>query len=159
MTNGLFFGLTLLTALGSGLMAGAMFVFSNMVLAGLRNTSTPTAIAAMQALNGAVDRSLFLAVFTGTGVLSLVLAVSVPFRWDGPASVLLLAGSLLYLVVIAVTRIVHLPRNAVLMTTDPTTRESAAWWAEFTPVWNTWNRVRTLAALFATGLLVLSLTV
>lgn len=159
MTDSLFFVLTLLTALGSGIMAGALFVFSNMVLKGLRTAPTPTAIAAMQALNGAVDRSLFVAVFTGTGVASLALAVSTAFRWDGVGSVLLLAGSLLYLSAIVITRIVHLPRNAVLMTKDPETQESAAWWEEFRSVWNTWNRVRTVTATLGTVALMLALAV
>lgn len=157
MTDQLFFVLTLLTALGSGLIAGALFVFSNMVLKGLKTAPTPTAIAAMQALNGAVDRSLFVVVFAGTAVASLVLAISVPFRWDGLGSVALLAGSLLYLTVPLITRVVHLPRNAVLMTKDPATAESAAWWEQFRATWNTWNRVRTVTALLGAALLTLAL--
>lgn len=157
MTDLLLDTLTLLTALGSGLMAGALFVFSNLVLKGLRSSPTPTAIAAMQALNGAVDRSLFVVAFTGTAVGSVVLAVSVAFRWEGLDSAMLLAGGLLYLSVIVITRVVHLPRNAVLMTKDPDDAASATWWEEFRSVWNTWNRVRTLTALLASALMVISL--
>lgn len=155
--DGFFFWLTLLTAVGSGLVGGALFAFSNLVLKGLRTVPTTTAMAAMQALNAAVDRSLFVAAFVGTGVASLALAVSAPLRWNGVGSAALLVGSLLYLSVIVVTRIVHLPRNAVLMTKDPAADESAAWWERFRSTWNTWNWVRTVAALLATVALVLAL--
>jgi uncharacterized membrane protein len=73
-------------------------------------------------------------------------------------AVWLVTGSLLYLAgTIAVTRIVHLPRNAALMGIDPDNPESEGWWRRYVSEWTAWNHVRTAAALAAAACLTISL--
>jgi uncharacterized membrane protein len=72
----LIFVLTLFSALGCGLIAGAFFAFSSFVMKALAQLPPPYGIAAMQAINIVVINPLFMAAFLGTGVASLALVVS-----------------------------------------------------------------------------------
>ena len=66
----------------------------------------PQGIAAMQSVNIAILNPLFLAVFMGTAVLSLITGIAGIWNWSAEGSGWLLAGSLFYLVgIIAVTMI------------------------------------------------------
>jgi uncharacterized membrane protein len=63
----LLYVLTLLAALGSGLMAGVFFAFSAFVMRALAQLAPPHGMAAMQAINVAVLNPLFLGTFIGNG--------------------------------------------------------------------------------------------
>ena len=67
MTNKLFLVLTLLSALGCGLIGGVFFAFSTFVMKALAALSPPQGIAAMKSINIAVLNPMFLGVFLGTG--------------------------------------------------------------------------------------------
>ena len=90
---------TLFAALGSGLIAGFFLAFSATVMWALERQPPPAGIAAMQAINIVVLNPIFLGVFFGTAILSLVLDIVALLRWSEPGSGYLLAGSLLYFVV------------------------------------------------------------
>ena len=94
----LLLALTFLAALGSGLMAGFFLAFSATVMWGLERQPAPAGIAAMQAINVVVLNPIFLGVFFGTAILSLVLDIVALVRFSEPGSGYLLAGSLLYFV-------------------------------------------------------------
>ena len=81
MIDNIFFVLTLLTALGCGLVAGILFIFSNTVMSALAGLQPPQGIAAMQGINRIILNPLFFVVFLGTGVTSILLAVSLLWRW------------------------------------------------------------------------------
>ena len=66
---------TLLAARVSGLMAGLFFAFSTFVMQALGKRPAPTGIAAMQSINATILNPIFFALFFGTAVLSLILAV------------------------------------------------------------------------------------
>ena len=67
----LLFILTLLAALGSGLVAGIFFAFSAFVMSALGRVAAQCGIAAMQSINVTVLNPLFFTVFFGTAVLSM----------------------------------------------------------------------------------------
>src|SRR5262245_52723611 len=92
------FFLTLLSALGCGLVAGVFFAFSNFVMKALARLPPLQGIAAMRSINVVVINPLFMAVLFGTASTCAVLAVSSLLTWHAPRSVNLLAGSLLYVV-------------------------------------------------------------
>ncbi|MGH8722014.1 MAG: hypothetical protein ACREU4_08520, partial [Burkholderiales bacterium] len=75
------FALTLLAALGCGLMAGAFFAFSSFVMRALARLPPAQGIAAMQSINVAVIAPLFMLALFGTGLACAVLAVSSVFMW------------------------------------------------------------------------------
>src|SRR2546423_4684273 len=98
MIHSLLFGLTLLSALGCGLIAGVFFAFSAFVMKALARTPSAQGITAMQSINVAVINPLFLAAFLGTAVGCAALIVSSVLAWPKPGGTYMLAGSLLYLV-------------------------------------------------------------
>jgi uncharacterized membrane protein len=66
IADGLLFSITLVAALGCGLMAGLFFAFSVSVMKALARLPSAEGIAAMQSINVAIINPVFLAVFFGT---------------------------------------------------------------------------------------------
>jgi uncharacterized membrane protein len=158
MTSKLLFVLTLLSALGCGLIGGVFFAFSTFVMRALAALPPAQGIAAMKSVNIAVLNPMFLSVFLGTAVSCVFLAVSSLLTWQKPGAALLLAGSALYLLgTFVVTMVCNVPRNDALATLDPASAESARFWAEYVAGWTLWNHVRTIAAIAAATLLVIAL--
>src|SRR3954466_4746789 len=60
---------TLVTALGCGLVAGVFFAFSSFVMAGLARLSAPEGVAAMQSINRTVITASFMLAWLGSGAL------------------------------------------------------------------------------------------
>lgn len=142
--------LTLLAALGSGLIAGVFFAFSSFVMRALGRIPAAEGIAAMQSINIVVLNPMFLSVFMGTAVLCGIAIVFSWLRWNQPGSGYLLAGSLLYLIgTFLVTMAFNVPRNDALAAVVPASPEGARLWADYLSSWTAWNHVRTVAALAA----------
>src|SRR5262245_19819654 len=97
--DGLTFTITLVAALGCGLMAGLFFAFSAAVMKALARLPSAEGIGAMQSINVAIINPLFLAVFFGTAVACvLVIIIASLLRWHEPGTIYLLIGGALYLV-------------------------------------------------------------
>src|SRR5215468_4175665 len=90
--------LTLIAALGSGLMAGIFFSFSNFVMKALERVPSAQGIASMQSINVVVLNRWFFAVFFGTAACCLALAIIAVVHWQRPGAGCLLLGCFLYLV-------------------------------------------------------------
>jgi uncharacterized membrane protein len=158
MKDHLLFVVTLVAALGCGLVAGAFFAFSTFIMKALARLPAPQGIAAMQSINVVVINPVFLGTFLGTAAACAVLAVSSLFMWDRPGAVYLLAGGLLYLLgTFVVTMVFNVPRNEALAVVDLASAEGARLWSEYLRSWTAWNHVRTVAALAAAALLTLAL--
>lgn len=156
--SGLLFSATLGTALACGLMGGAFFAFSTLVMGGLRRLPDAQGLAAMQAINRAAITPLFMLALLGAAAACAVLAVVAVAGWGERRSAWLLAGSLAYLIGAFGTTIVwHVPRNDALATVDPTAVEAAARWATYLAEWMPLNHVRALASVAAAGLLTAAL--
>jgi uncharacterized membrane protein len=158
MGSGALFAVTLIAALGCGLMAGFMFAFSFTVMGALARLPAAQGVAAMQSINIVVINPWFGAAFFGTALACAALAVSSLFRWHAPGSAYLLVGGLLYLVgTILVTILFNVPRNNALAALDPTSAEATSYWANYLTTWTGWNHVRTAAALAAAASLTIAL--
>jgi uncharacterized membrane protein len=92
--KGWLFVLTLVTALGCGLMAGAFYAFSSFVMRALGRLPAAQGAAAMQAINVEAPTPGFMAGFLGTGVLSVAVIVASVIRWGEAYAPYLLAGGL-----------------------------------------------------------------
>ena len=150
--------LNFLAALGSGLIGGVFFAFSAFVMAALGRLPPDQGVSAMQAINVAVLNPWFLAAFFGTAAACAVLAIAVFFRWSEPGAILLLAGSLLYLVgTILVTLRLNVPLNDALAAARPEDAESAVLWKRYLTEWTAWNHLRTAASLAAAAAFILAL--
>lgn len=155
---GILIAASFLAALGSGLMAGLFFVFSTFMMTALARLGAPQGIAAMQSVNVAILNPLFLSVFMGTAVLSLVTGAAALWNWRAAGSGWLLAGSLLYLAgIMVVTMLFNVPLNDALAAVDPASGEGAAAWQRYLDVWVKWNHVRTVAGLGALACFILAL--
>jgi uncharacterized membrane protein len=156
--DGFLYTLTLITALGCGLVAGVFYAFSTFVMKALARLPAAQGIAAMQAINVVVINPWFMTVFFGTAAACVVVVVFSMLRWGEPSAVYLLIGSLLYLIgTILVTIVFNVPRNNTLAAIDPASADGTSLWAGYVTSWTAWNHVRTAAALVAAILLTLAL--
>jgi uncharacterized membrane protein len=158
MTTKLHFVVTLLCALGCGVIGGVFFAFSTFVMKALNALPPPQGIAAMKSINVVVLNPLFLGVFLGTAVGCVALVISSLLGWEKPGAALVLAGGVLYLVgTLLVTIACNVPRNDALAALDPVGAESSQFWTNYIRVWTAWNHVRTIAAIAASGLMMIAL--
>jgi len=159
MIDGYLFPLTVVAALGCGVIAGVFFAFSVMVMKSLARLPAQHGIAAMQAINVAALRPAFFGVFTGTAAVCAVVVVGSLVDWDD-ASPYLLIGALLYLLgAFGLTGGYHVPRNEALDQVEPSSPDAPDHWTRYVREWTTWNHVRGMAALAAAALLTIALHV
>jgi uncharacterized membrane protein len=155
MIDGWLFALTLIGALGCGLVAGVFFAFSSFVMKALARLPSSTGVAAMQSINIEAPTPWFMSALFGTGLACVVLVVSALLEWDEPYAVYLLVGGTLYLVgAVGLTIRYHVPRNDALATLDPEAPAAASHWTRYVTHWTAWNHVRAAAALAAAAVLV-----
>jgi len=158
MIDSLLFALTLVSALGCGLISGVFFAFSAFVMKALARLTPTQGIAAMQSINVVVINPWFLVAFLGTASACVLLVVSSLLMWDKPNAAYLLVGSLLYLVgTFLVTMLFNVPRNEALATVDSESADAATLWIRYVTSWTAWNHVRTAAALAAAASLTIAL--
>jgi uncharacterized membrane protein len=144
-------------ALGSALMAGVFFAFSSFVMPALGCLPAARAVEAMQAINRAALQKPFLVTFVGTGLVCLLLAGLSVAGWADVRARYRVAGSLVFLVgTFIVTRAANVPRNQALDSFDPSSAQAQSYWLTYLAEWTAWNHVRTVAALIALVLLILS---
>lgn len=149
---------TFIAAVGSGVVAGIFFAFSNFVMPALGRVAPASGIAAMQAINVTVINPGFMLAFMGTAVLCLGLALG-SWLWLGEWSgKLLLLGSLIYLIAcIGVTMALNVPLNDAIAVVKPETIEAGELWQRYLVDWTFWNSVRTAASALAMVLFMLAL--
>ncbi|WP_216215617.1 anthrone oxygenase family protein [Amycolatopsis aidingensis] len=158
MNDGLLFALTLICALGCGVVGGVFFAFSTFVMRALGKLPPAQGLAAMQSINVVVLNPLFLGTLFGTGLVCVPVGIMAITRWSEPGAGYLLAGGLLYVIgTVLETIVVHVPRNNALATLDPEAPGSAERWFRYASVWTAWNHVRTLAAIAASAMFILAL--
>jgi uncharacterized membrane protein len=152
--------LTLVTALGCGLSAGALFAFSSFVMKALARLPAPQGIAAMQSINVQAPTPVFMTALFGTALACVAVAVWALADWDGSSSPWLLAGSALYIAgVPGLTMGYHVPRNNALARLDPSSAEGEGYWARYLVEWTRWNHVRAATGIAAAAALTLALIV
>lgn len=165
--------------MGSGLVAGLLFIFSIAVMPALGSVPPAHGVGVMKAVNRDILNPWFGVVFFGTALVLLLLAVWAVVKllapFDGmvgleqePASGsavsgirdvpwLLAAGVAYWLGVLGVTAMVNVPLNNHLaglrLDSEAIDRE----WARYHEQWTRWNHVRTLACLLALTCLALAL--
>ena len=159
MIDELLFTLTLITALGCGLVAGILFAFSTSVMKALARLPSAQGIAAMQSINITVINPLFMGAFFGTAAACVLVVVFSLLRWNEAGAVYLLSGGLAYLIgAILVTMVFNVPRNDALAAVDPASAAGARLWDGYVTSWTAWNHVRTASALAAAVLLTFALS-
>lgn len=158
MTDRIVLALTLVAALGSGLVAGVFFALSNFVIKALARLPPEQGIETMQAINAATITPLYMAALFGTGALAFALAIAALVLGEQSGGVWLMAGGVLYLLgVVLVTVLFTAPQDRALAAADPAGTEGAGLWACYLGGWRAWNHVRTVLALAATASFIIAL--
>jgi uncharacterized membrane protein len=140
--------MTLVTALGCGLVAGVFFAFSSFVMPALSALPPAQGLAAMQSINVKAVTPVFMIALFGTALGCLAAAAIERDAYT-------VAGAALYLVgTIGVTIAYHVPRNDALAAVEPGNHEA---WARYLREWTAGNHVRAAAALAAAALFTASL--
>ena len=152
-------GLLWFAAIGCGLLAGLYFAFSTFIMTALGRIGQVSGIMAMNAINAVIVQSLFMPLFLGTTLASLLLAIAAVFRWGEPGATAMLAGGALYVIGMFVcTAVFNVPLNNALAAADPASVEAASLWARYLTDWTLWNHVRTVSSTLACGLFIWAIT-
>ncbi|WP_426418864.1 DUF1772 domain-containing protein [Bradyrhizobium genosp. A] len=151
-------GLLWFSAVGCGLMAGVYFAFSTFVMIALGRLDQAAGIAAMNAINVDIVRSLFMPLFLGTTVAGATLVVMGVLRLSEPGAVSMIAGGGLYVVgMFVVTLVFNVPLNDALAAVQPSSPEAGVVWAAYLKDWVFWNHVRTVASVVASALFIVAI--
>jgi uncharacterized membrane protein len=143
--------LTLVTALGCGLVAGVFFAFSSFVMPALDRLPDGRAVEAMQSINKLAVTPVFMTAVFGTALACAVLGVWGVLSWERPAARWVVAGAALYLLgAVLVTGAGNVPLNDALARADQ--------WPGYVRDWTLLNHVRTVTSLAAAALLTVALT-
>jgi len=152
------FTLTLITALGCGLIAGIFYAFSSFIMKSLGKLPPAQGIKAMQRINIDVINPWFMAVFMGTAATSAAIVVITTLNWDAPNPTWHLAGALLYLLgTFGITIVFNVPLNNQLAKATPNSPDAADLWTRYLNTWTAWNTARTAAALAACTVLIMAM--
>lgn len=158
MIDGPLLILVIVTTLGSGLVSGILFVFSTFVMQAFRRLPSEQGIASMQSVNITAVTPPFMIVFFGTAAAFVGASIWGIVDWTEPTSVYLLTGAAIYLIgVILVTIVFNVPRNNKLAAYNPKSSDATKYWVTYLREWTRWNHVRTVAALSASGVLIIAI--
>ena len=153
-------GLTLIgAALAMGLIAGLFYTWSHNVMPALGGSDDRAFVGGFQALDRAIVNPWFMAGFLGAPLLTGIAAVLQLGEDDRGVLGWTVAAFVLYVVVIGITRSVHLPLNAEIQAAGDPDRigDLAAVRQRFEARWVRWNIVRTVLCVAAFGCLLWAL--
>lgn len=150
MSDRVIYAMTVLAAVGSGMMGGLFFVFSTTIMTALGRIAPASGIAVMQSINVVIQNPLFFVAFFGPAVLSIALVVAALAGWAAGNPFAIYAGAAFYLIgIMAVTIVFNVPMNNALDAVDPTSASGVAFWSTYLSDWAAWNHVRTIAGVAA----------
>ena len=136
------------TLLGSALVGGIFFAFSSFVMKALEKIPAPQGMRAMQSINVVVLNPMFLGIFFGTAVLSLIIGLFTLGSWAGPLPHWFFVGAIHYFVgTFLLTAFGNVPLNNRLKEADP--EDSQVLWSYYLSKWTLLNHIRTTCALIA----------
>ncbi len=151
-------GLLWFSAIGCGLIAGVYFAFSTFIMTSFARIAPAAGVAAMNAINVDIVKSVFIPLFFGTTLAAGILAGLALFRWSGPGSTAVLAGGAIYVIgMLGVTVAFNVPLNNALAAVDPSSAEGASLWAGYVRDWTFWNHVRLIASTAASVLFIVGI--
>jgi len=148
----------IIALIGSALIAGVFFAFSSFVMKALARLPSSEGMAAMQSINVVVINPVFLSVFLGTAIISLIVAVLAILSWENSSAVYFLVGSVLYIVgTFMVTGLGNVPLNNKLASTEVINSAANAIWQHYLKRWTQLNTLRTICSLAAAMVLLIGI--
>ncbi len=141
---------------GAGLVTGLLFAFSNFVMKALADLPSNKGMFAMQRINETIINQIFLLLFLGTHILSLIIAIYTGQKLTDTGNLFLFIGSLAYLIgPFGITMLFNVPLNNQLARSNVSDADTI--WPMYQKKWQWWNHIRTYIGvisiiLIATGL-------
>ena len=137
-----------LVALSSGMMAGVYLAFSSFIMKAFAGLGTEAGIDAMNAINRDILRSLFMPLFFGSTLFSIVLMVLGFWQWQDDRSLAAVAAGVIYVLgMFGVTAAGNVPLNNRLAEVGAEGELAAQVWSMYLTRWTRWNSVRTVASI------------
>lgn len=141
------------TALSSGLMAGAYFAFSSFIMKAFDELEVSQSVAAMNSINNVILHSLFMPIFFGSSILSVLLIALALNNWGHPDSTLaLISGMVFFLGMFICTAAFNVPLNNSLARVDPDSSNAQQIWHHYLINWTRWNHLRVVSSLVTCAL-------
>ena len=140
---------------------GIFLAFSDFIMRSFDLVKSQAGIETMQVLNVEIMRSVFMVLFMGLAILSLVIIIYAAVNLGGTARLLLIGAGLSYIVgVFVVTAAGNVPLNNQLAALSPATSQALGFWKEaYMTRWVALNSLRTAACFLASGLTLAALVV
>jgi uncharacterized membrane protein len=140
-------------ALSSGLIAGIYFAFSVFIMQAFGKLETSQSVAAMNAINKTILRSLFMPLFFGSTILSVILIVVALTHWgDAGSGLSLIAGAMYFVGMFVCTVVFNVPLNNLLAGLNENSANAGEVWSHYLKVWTRWNHLRTVSSLLTCGI-------
>jgi len=140
--DGLITVIIIASILGSGLITGLLFAFSNFVMRALADLPPDKGMFAMQRINEKIINPIFMIFFFGTPILCLVIVFACGQNINEPGSFYLLMGALAYLIgPFGITMLFNVPLNNLLARTNAPDADKV--WPMYQKKWQRWNHIRT----------------
>lgn len=140
------------TLIGSGLVAGLLFIFSNCIIQSLREMPEGEGMRAMQIINRRIQNPLFFLIFFGTTLLSLAVFVLAIIQQPERFIFAVIGAACYFWGGFFITAVGNVPLNNQLDQADIHTEAGQALWTRYLRVWTRLNHLRvvlcTLAVLF-----------
>jgi len=147
-------------ALSSGLIAGVYFAFSGFIMKAFDKLETAQSVTAMNAINEIILRSLFMPVFFGSSIISLLLIVVAFVYWNEAGTGLaLIAGMVYFIGMFVCTVVFNVPLNNTLSKLEPASDDAQQAWPRYLKNWTKWNHLRTVSSLLTCVLCIWLLTI
>lgn len=148
------------SAIGCGLIGGLYFAFSAFLMTALHRLPPSGGIAAMNAINSEILRSLFIPLFLATSLVALLLSIAAAFSHGEAGAVPTFIGGSIYVVgMFVVTMAFNVPLNNALAALDASTVEAGETWIRYVREWTLWNHLRTVACLSSATLFTVAIAV
>ncbi len=147
-----------LTLLGSAVVGGIFFSFSNFIMKAFSRLHFHEGMAAMQTINITVLNPVFLGLFIGTALSALGVVVIAILAWGEVSSLFFLIGALLYFIgTFLITGFGNVPLNNRLGSIEVTDSGAGSIWQHYLKQWTQLNTIRTTSAVSASILLLIGL--
>lgn len=155
MVDRALYGLTFTSAIGSLIVAGVFFAFSNFIMPALGRIPEAQGIAAMNSINVTVISPLFMLALFGTALVCVAVAGGSFLNAGQSGKWLIVAAALIYVIgCTGVTMIFNVPLNDALAAVPLNTPQATELWQRYLGDWTFWNSVRTGASLVSGAMLI-----
>lgn len=135
-------------ALSSAIMAGVYFAFSCFIMQAFNKLSASQAVASMNVINVTIVRSVFMPIFFGSTIVSLLLIIAATFHWSETGSaIMMLAGLVYFIGMFICTAIFNVPLNNRLASLEPDSENLNKIWSHYFQTWTNWNHLRAVSSL------------